>query len=214
MFTTDDGAYWTLLCCTENADGSFIPGSESVEGSLKDCAAKCSTTKGCQSYEFANQLSDPSYGNCKLYSTGGFSTKKSVDTMHDYAYVTAPPAVSSPDTLTTACPTECPDIDGREYKSQGGELFHMDCVKRHGTQVINEELQPTLKECIDSCSKYIPCHSVDYHASSKKCYFGQHHGNPTIDAPGFQSAYSLGCAGACEDGCCGTGNNGGSSSTP
>lgn len=41
------------------------------------------------------------------------------DDSHDYAYLTAPPEIDSPDTSTFGCATECPLADGREYKSKG-----------------------------------------------------------------------------------------------
>ena len=72
--------------------------------------------------------------------------------------------------------------------------------------MILESTQQSLKDCMDACSKYLPCHNVDFHTKSKKCDFGKHHGPPTIAALGFQSAYSLGCAGASDpEGC--SGNN-------
>jgi GLEYA domain len=55
---------------------------------------------------------------------------------------------------------------------------------------------------MDSCASFTPCNSVDYHQSSQTCYYSKHHGEPTIVTPGFSSAYSLGCTGAC------SGNNG------
>ena len=75
---------------------------------------------------------------------------------------------------------------------------------RHGTKVTHEDTQPTFKDCLDACSLLLPCHSVDYHVNSHKCYYGNHHGEPTISASGFQSGHTLGCSGACDGGsCCG-----------
>lgn len=45
---------------------------------------------------------------------------------------------------------------------------------------------------MNACSMLNPCHSVDYHANSNACYFGNHPGEPTIEASGFWSAHSLG----------------------
>ncbi|KAJ5897572.1 hypothetical protein N7504_007860 [Penicillium tannophilum] len=215
VFSTEDGAHWTLQCCTHATAMRYMWGGQSVELSLKDCATKCSTTSGCQSVMFSAEANeDNERGTCLLFATGGFSTKECQDDSHDFAYLTAPPGVHSPDTLTVApditCPiingpTTCPLGDGQYFKSQSGELFHMDCYKRHGTAVIKEDVQQTFQNCIDACSSYIPCHSVDYHSSSKKCYYGSHHGTPDLAAPGFQSAYSLGCVGVCG---CGPGDTG------
>ncbi|OJJ81473.1 uncharacterized protein ASPGLDRAFT_132647 [Aspergillus glaucus CBS 516.65] len=196
----DDGSYFTLLCCTHNPDNSEIPNTKSIVSSFKECATTCSSTSGCQSYVYsarANRVD--ARGTCKLYNTGGHQTFKCGDDTHDYAYITAPPAIDSPDVATVACATECPFSDGQQYKSKGGELFHMDCAKRHGTTVLYEDTQETFKDCMDACSKFIPCHSVDYHTNSKTCYYSNHHGEPQLDAWGFQSAHSMGCSGACGD---------------
>ncbi|KAJ5146203.1 uncharacterized protein N7515_000767 [Penicillium bovifimosum] len=138
-------------------------------------------------------------GTCKLYNKGSFQTARCGDDTHDYAYITAPPAIESADRAAVVCATECPGSDGQQYESKGGELFHIDCAKRHGTQVILEDTQETFKDCIDACSRFIPCHSVDYHTSSKTCYYSNHHGEPEIVASGFQSAHSQGCSGACKN---------------
>lgn len=80
----------------------------------------------------------------------------------------------------------------------------MDCEKRHGTKVLHVDDQPTFKDCMDACSALTACHSVDYHTNSKTCYYGSHHGEPTIPALGFQSAHSLGCSGSCSEKTCGS----------
>jgi hypothetical protein len=43
----------------------------------------------------------------------------------------------------------------------------------------------------------LACHSVDYDIHRQICYYGKHQGEPTIEAPGFASAHSMGCVGAC-----------------
>lgn len=63
---------------------------------------------------------------------------------------------------------------------------------------------------MDACAALVPCHSVDYNKRTKTCYYSNHHGAPTIMAAGFDSAQSMGCAGACGGGggCgCGSGSN-------
>lgn len=80
----------------------------------------------------------------------------------------------------------------------------MYCGKRHGTEVIHQDSRETFQDCMDACSRLLPCHSVDYHASSKICYYGKQHSEPQVEASGFASARSVGCAGACSSGgaCC------------
>lgn len=75
------------------------------------------------SYVFsARSNRDDALGTCKLYNGGGFQTTECGDDTHDYAYITAPPTIHSPDTASTACATECPLSDGQQYKSKGGEV--------------------------------------------------------------------------------------------
>ncbi|THC87320.1 hypothetical protein EYZ11_013235 [Aspergillus tanneri] len=120
---------------------------------------------------------------------------------HDFAYAVAPPTVPQTTDLTPRCTTECPGADHRQYTSSG-VVFKMNCGKRHGAEYLGVQDKNSLKDCMDACAELTPCHSVDYHARSKKCYLSNHQGEPTIDAPGFNSAYSLGCDGACDDKCC------------
>lgn len=73
----------------------------------------------------------------------------------------------------------------------------MFCGKRHGTTASPIETA-SYEECIEKCGSIISCTSVDYSPHIKKCYLGKHSGVPQIDAPGFNSACSMGCAGACD----------------
>lgn len=80
----------------------------------------------------------------------------------------------------------------------------MECGKRHGTDSFRDEVQPTYRDCIDACANIPKCSSVDYSNRTLTCSYGTHSGAPPVIAPGYYSAYSLGCAGACEkaeDGC-------------
>lgn len=52
---------------------------------------------------------------------------------------------------------------------------------------------------MEVCASLTFCKSVDYSAREKKCYLGEHAGTPKIDAPGFMSATSMGCSGACKN---------------
>lgn len=74
--------------------------------------------------------------------------------------------------------------------------MRMVCGKRHGVQAVKEQVE-SWEQCMDLCGKLVPCQSVDYHRRTKRCYFGDHAGEPIIDAPGFSAAYNMGCAGAC-----------------
>lgn len=55
---------------------------------------------------------------------------------------------------------------------------------------------------MEICAAIVPCHSVDYQARTWRCYLGSHHNNPLIIASSFDSAHSVGCAGACGGGGC------------
>ncbi|KAJ5553030.1 hypothetical protein N7494_002408 [Penicillium frequentans] len=203
MFTSEDDAHYTLICCGNNSDKSEISKSRSVVKSFEDCAAKCSGTSGCQSFVYTSQPSgnEPN-GTCKLYETGGFRNETDFDSTHDYAYMTAPPEQESEHSLSVLCSTTCPFADGLPFSSIGGEVFHMTCGARQATKVIYEDVQPTFKDCMNACSTLLSCHSVDYHINSKICYYSNAHARPATDSSGFQTAYSMGCAGACNGGSC------------
>jgi hypothetical protein len=164
------------------------------------CMDECSKTDRCSSVQFVAHggLPNDPYHTCKLSEEGGFSaTVCGVEDMHSYAFVVDPPAIESPDSAGVLCSTECPFAHRQLFVSSVGESFIMDCGKRHGTQVIYRDRQPSLKTCIEACGRLLACHSVDYDVRRQICYYGKHQGEPTIAAAGFASAHSLGCAGAC-----------------
>jgi hypothetical protein len=74
----------------------------------------------------------------------------------------------------------------------------MECGKRHGTVPFREEEKLTYRDCLDGCAKLPKCLSVDWSSRTKMCYYGTHSGAAPISAPAYNSAYSFGCAGACE----------------
>lgn len=74
----------------------------------------------------------------------------------------------------------------------------MTCGKRHGTTSVVQQAA-TYEDCMEACGSLTACKSVDYSARTGKCYLGDHTGLPQIDAPGFNSAHSVGCAGACKN---------------
>lgn len=42
--------------------------------------------------------------------------------MHDYAYMTSPPAIDIPEPMTILCSTECPHAHGQQYSAKYGEV--------------------------------------------------------------------------------------------
>ncbi|KAF3394179.1 hypothetical protein F1880_004641 [Penicillium rolfsii] len=161
--------------------------------------------------------------SCGFYKKGGFSTVPCGNTEHDWLYYIDPPTQPAANDQIVSCSTECPTAHGQKYVSDFGEvrflqqerkiigaygddsqLFHMECGKRHGTVPFRQEYQATYRDCIDACANVPKCSSVDYSNRTLTCYYGTHSGAPAVEAPGYFSAYSLGCAGACEkgdDGC-------------
>lgn len=110
-----------------------------------------------------------------------------------------PPAQQVRKHLTVDCTARANNHlgNGQSYASAFGETFRLNCGKRHGTTNLKSDKQKSLQDCMDSCASFIPCHSVDYHQMSQTCYYSNHHGEPIVATPGFSSAYSLGCTGAC-----------------
>lgn len=126
--------------------------------------------------------------------------------------------------MRAACSTECPDADGQVYTAKNKQvkfssfftmltvpatyrltrfkMFQLDCQKRHGTAWFGKLDASSLKECTEACASYIGCQSVDFHARTNKCYLGKRTSKPTLEASGWATAYSLGCAGACSEDCC------------
>jgi hypothetical protein len=73
----------------------------------------------------------------------------------------------------------------------------MTCDKRHGTTYLKIDRRPSFEACMSACAAMPACHSADYEPRTQKCYYGNNHNQPKIDAKAFVSAHSLGCAGAC-----------------
>jgi hypothetical protein len=196
LYQSPDGATFFMQCCTHGARTTI---KTLVTADFGECMDECSKTDRCSSVKFlanAASWSEP-YHTCTLSEDGGYSTGTCGGDVHSYAFVIDPPAIDSPDSAGVLCSTECPFAHGQLYVSSVGESFHMDCGQRHGTQVMYRDRQPSLKTCIEACGKLLACHSVDYDAHRQTCYYGKHQGEPTIDAPGWASAHSMGSAGAC-----------------
>ncbi|KAE8400084.1 hypothetical protein BDV37DRAFT_286944, partial [Aspergillus pseudonomiae] len=202
VYPAPDGGFFKLQCSTHGWFGTLV---KTTANTYQECIDTCSATDGCLAINW-----DSDNGALSQSKTCALMTSDKVgDTScanHDYAYAVPPPTIPQTAELVPQCTTECPGADHRQYTSRNGEVFKMNCGKRHGAEYLTTLDRGSLKECMDACSELVPCHSVDYHARSKKCYLSNHQGEPIIDAPGFNSAYSIGCAGACEDKCCGDKN--------
>ena len=70
-----------------------------------------------------------------------------------------------------ACSASCPTGNGHSYASTFGETFRLNCGKRYGTTYLKKDQQETLKDCMDSCAAFTPCHNVDYHEGTQTCYY-------------------------------------------
>ncbi|KAL3461713.1 hypothetical protein BJX64DRAFT_289123 [Aspergillus heterothallicus] len=124
---------------------------------------------------------------------------------HDYAYMIDPPpppaAQAQADDMIILCSRQCPWANGQRLATGFGREFKVSCGMRHGTRYIAPPLtKETLRECVNTCASLLSCRSVDYHERARRCYLSDHQGEPTIPAPGFSSAYDVGCVGACSGG--------------
>ncbi|KAJ4288813.1 hypothetical protein N0V88_007140 [Collariella sp. IMI 366227] len=198
LYQSPDGATFYIQCCTHGAQTVI---KTTITADFGECMDECSKTDRCSSVQFvahAKPGATEPYHECKLSEDGGYSAATcGAQDMHSYAFVVDPPAIESPDSAGVLCSTECPFAHGQLYVTSVGESFHMDCSQRHGTQVIYRDRQPSFKSCIEACGRLLACHSVDYDVKRQTCYYGKHQGEPTINATGFASAHSMGCAGAC-----------------
>ncbi|OBT66381.1 hypothetical protein VE03_04886 [Pseudogymnoascus sp. 23342-1-I1] len=189
VYHTQDGTFFKIQC-------GYHHGTTAIQittaPSLQKCIDKCSQENTCNSVNYV-----PTSLSCTLLSSTGAATVSEASAGQDYAYKIDPPTQPASDEMLVACSTTCPSANGQSYSSRFGETFRMSCGKRHGTAYLKTDKQATLKDCIDDCASYIPCHSVDYHDRSRTCYYSNHHGEPTIPTPGFSSAYSLGCTSSC-----------------
>ncbi|KAH8700409.1 hypothetical protein BGW36DRAFT_357069 [Talaromyces proteolyticus] len=192
IYPAPDGAFFKLQCNYHGWHGTL---QQTTANSYHECIDTCSGTDGC----LAINWDTPNGNGCYLMTSDQPGNVPCPN--HDFAYAVAPPTIPQQVDLTPRCTVECPGADHRQY-TRSGVVFKMNCGKRHGAEYLDTQDKNSLKECMDACAELTPCHSVDYHARSKKCYLSNHQGEPTIDAPGFDSAYSIGCDGACNDKCC------------
>ncbi|KAE8422903.1 hypothetical protein BDV36DRAFT_290720, partial [Aspergillus pseudocaelatus] len=202
VYPAPDGGFFKLQCSTHGWFGTL---QTTTANTYQQCIDTCSETDGCLAINWNSENGANSNSKtCTLMKSDKVGDTSCPN--HDYAYAVPPPTIPQTTELVPQCTTECPGADHRQYTSPNGEVFKMNCGKRHGAEYLTTLDTGSLKECMDACSELVPCHSVDYHARSKKCYLSNHQGEPIIDAPGFNSAYSIGCAGACEDKSCGCKN--------
>ncbi|KAH8434320.1 uncharacterized protein LDX57_011967 [Aspergillus melleus] len=206
----DDGTHFLLQCCTKPDSSAQRLGQDKSTNSRKDCVDKClgTTYPTCDSIEY-----DATKKTCTFFTLGGFSTVDAGGDSTDWLSFVNPPGIPMPANITHMCSTDCPAAHGQKYVSEYGELFHMECGKRHGTVPFKEEKTLTYRNCLDGCAKLPNCQSVDWSTRTKMCYYGKHSGAAPLVAPAYNSAYSFGCAGACdkdeEDVCgCGKGKAG------
>ncbi|THC88079.1 hypothetical protein EYZ11_012470 [Aspergillus tanneri] len=174
LYKTSSGDYMYIQCCTDRNNGLLL-GADTV-ADFGECRA--------------NSI------NCALWAHGGFSPDESFDEGH-HAYFVEAPYVDQPDDDIELCSTQCPGAHNQVFTSQYGETFLMICGKRHGTPGVSQFVD-SYEQCIDTCGLVGQCKSVDYHHRTGSCTFGDHGGEPLIDAPGYASAWSMGCSGACK----------------
>lgn len=202
IYITHDGSYFKTRCGHQNKGADkTITTTKAI--TLAECTEFCGITAGCKSVTF----NPPTY-KCWLLNTGEPDLIPNSATGKDNsAYLIDPPTYDVRDEITIKCSTTCPGAHGQTFEDSG-VVFRMTCCKRHGIVPFAVEPMPSFTECMKACSKVTPCASVDYHERSGQCYFGKHFGEATIHAPGWASAYSIGCAGTCEqkDGCCSGGS--------
>ncbi|KAL8856238.1 MAG: hypothetical protein Q9178_007155 [Gyalolechia marmorata] len=193
-----DGGYYHLQC---NKHGWYGTLKTVHSTSYQGCMDLCTQEIPCVAinHDRKNQI-------CYLMKEAKPGDTKCV--AHDFAYSIDPPVFPQANSADfVLCSTDCPSADGMTYSSRHGETFRMSCGKRHGAVPIFQEAQKSLRDCMNACAAILACHSVDYYQKTGACYYSDRHGEPQIDAPGFQSAHSMGCAGACT---CSQGCNGAS----
>lgn len=131
-----------------------------------------------------------------MWAHGGFSDVESQEGGH-HAFLVEAPYEDQPDGEIELCSTKCPGANHQVFTTEYGETFLMVCGKRHGTAG-QSMFMDSYEQCMTGCGMLVQCKSVDYHSQTGRCTFSDHAGEPTIDAPGYSSAYSMGCSGACK----------------
>ncbi|EPS36387.1 hypothetical protein H072_10119 [Dactylellina haptotyla CBS 200.50] len=195
-YSATDGSYFMIRCglyhSTEILDTVLAD-------SLQQCIERCATKDGCNAVNFDTQNGR----TCSLLGQGGLGPKAMSSTVHHYAFMVDPPTKEAANDMTVMCSTECPYANHNTYNTIFGTAFRIVCGRRHATPHILSEGQGSFKDCMDACAGTNGCDSVDYHERSKTCYYSNHKGYPPVEATGYSSAWSVGCAGACGGNSCG-----------
>ncbi|KAJ5382454.1 hypothetical protein N7517_000365 [Penicillium concentricum] len=190
IYETVDGSWYYLQCCTQGSANALSVGTPQVS-SMEECLKKCADVANCETVSF-----EPSTLYCNLLDFGSFSQTSHGSQLH--AFPTSPPVTKQPTMTTRRCATTCPEGNGQIYVSPFGETFYMSCGMRHGTPYLNVESVSTLEDCMDHCAGSPSCSSVDFDQNKRVCYLSNNDSPPTITAPRFAAAHSVGCSGACE----------------
>ncbi|KAJ5158255.1 uncharacterized protein N7500_007906 [Penicillium coprophilum] len=190
IYETVDGSWYYLQCCTQGSANALSVGTPQVS-SMEECLEKCADVANCETVSF-----EPSTLYCNLLDFGSFSPTPHGSQLH--AFPTSPPATKQPTMTTRRCATTCPEGNGQIYVSPFGETFYMSCGMRHGTPYLNVESVSSLEDCMDHCAGSPSCSSVDFDQNKRVCYLSNNDSPPTITAPRFAAAHSVGCSGACE----------------
>ncbi|KAJ5451884.1 hypothetical protein N7445_000067 [Penicillium cf. griseofulvum] len=190
IYETVDGSWYYLQCCTQGSSNALSVGTPQV-ANMEECLKKCADVANCETVSF-----EPSTLYCNLLDFGSFSQTSHGSQL--YAFPTSPPATKQPTMITRRCATTCPEANGQIYVSPFGETFYMSCGMRHGTPYLNVESVSTLEDCMDHCAGSPSCSSVDFDQNKRVCYLSNNDSPPTIAAPRFAAAHSVGCSGACE----------------
>ncbi|KAF3394176.1 hypothetical protein F1880_004642 [Penicillium rolfsii] len=194
LYESSDGHHFYMQCCTDIP--GFVPIFGLTATDFGACMDACAQEPSgrCKSVGFDSNPSPGDTENCVFFDRGDFRTL--AHPKYHYAFLAEAPYADHPDDDIKLCTTECPGSNNQVYKTPFGKTMRMVCGKRHGVEAAIENVE-SWENCMDLCGKLVPCQSVDYHRRTKRCYFGDHAGEPTIDAPGFSAAYSMGCDGAC-----------------
>ncbi|KAE8149881.1 hypothetical protein BDV25DRAFT_140399 [Aspergillus avenaceus] len=198
IYETSSGQYMYIQCCTDRTFGRNIGGASVLN--LGECMDLCmkEETGTCRSVTWDSSGGNRADAiNCVMWAHGGFSTDESRPGSH-HAFLVEAPYVDQPDDEIDLCSTQCPGANHQVFTTQYGESFLMICGKRHGTAGQSQYVD-SYEQCMSGCGMLVQCKSVDYHPRTGRCTFGDHGGEPTVDAPGYMSAYSMGCSGACKE---------------
>jgi len=188
------GGYFFMIQCSRRVMTVYFAKHTGL--TFQQCLDKCADEPTCFSLDYMIAGRD-----CYLKEASTIANDNT-DVLIDYNYASKidPPTFQQSSDRIQRCSTKCPDADGQTYDTIFGETYRMFCGRRHATPYIKVDKQANLTECIDACAGFSSCSSVDYHETSKLCYYSDHRGQPAVTTETYSSAYSIGCAGACSGG--------------